>query len=71
MGSTPQDRYGCTETLKEREKEIKTRFGVKRIGLFGSFARGEQREGSCGSRLQKKKEERSLSQWEKISSRAS
>lgn len=32
--------------LKKHEKEIKTRFGVKRIGVFGSFVRGEQKESS-------------------------
>jgi|Deesub1362A_J573_1020465.scaffolds.fasta_scaffold02102_7 hypothetical protein len=32
--------------LKKHEKEIKERFGVKRIGVFGSFARGEQKETS-------------------------
>lgn len=34
------------DTLKEHEEEIKIRFGVKRIGVFGSFVRGEQKEGS-------------------------
>ncbi len=34
------------EVLKKHEKEIKSRFGVKRIGVFGSFVRGEQKEGS-------------------------
>lgn len=33
-------------TLKEHEKFIRQRFGVKRIGIFGSFARGEEREDS-------------------------
>ncbi|MEW5937577.1 MAG: nucleotidyltransferase family protein [Candidatus Thermoplasmatota archaeon] len=32
------------ETLKKHEKEIKDRFGVKKIGVFGSYVRGEQRE---------------------------
>ena len=32
--------------LKERRREIATRFGVKRLGLFGSAARGELREDS-------------------------
>lgn len=31
--------------LEEKRDEIK-RFGVKRIGLFGSYVRGEQREDS-------------------------
>jgi len=32
--------------LSERRDEIKKRFGVVRIGLFGSLARGEERAGS-------------------------
>jgi len=32
--------------LKEHENEIKRRFGVKRIGIFGSHARGEETETS-------------------------
>lgn len=34
------------DILKSHEREIKKRFGVKRIGLFGSFARGEQKDTS-------------------------
>lgn len=34
------------ELLRSHEKKIKKEFGVKRIGVFGSFARGEQRETS-------------------------
>ena len=30
------------ETLKANGNELRTRFSVKRIGLFGSYARGEQ-----------------------------
>ncbi|WP_261788964.1 hypothetical protein [Methanosarcina siciliae] len=30
-------------TLKENEKLIRQKFGVKRIGIFGSFARGEEK----------------------------
>jgi predicted nucleotidyltransferase len=33
-------------TLKEYEKLIRDKFGVKRIGIFGSFSRGEEREDS-------------------------
>lgn len=33
-------------TLKEHVKLIRQKFGVKRIGIFGSFARGEEREDS-------------------------
>ena len=32
--------------LKEHENEIKRRFGVKRIGIFGSHARGAEKETS-------------------------
>jgi uncharacterized protein len=35
-----------TDLLKSHASEIKTCYGVRRIGLFGSFARGEQRESS-------------------------
>jgi len=34
------------ETLRRHEKEIKKRYGVKRIGVFGSYVRGEEREKS-------------------------
>ena len=34
------------DILKKHEKEIRERFGVKRIGVFGSFVRGEQKETS-------------------------
>lgn len=34
------------EILKEHETLIKEKFGVKRIGIFGSFARGEKKVGS-------------------------
>lgn len=33
-------------TLKKHEKFIRQKFGVKKIGIFGSFARGEEREDS-------------------------
>lgn len=33
-------------TLKKHVKFIRQKFGVKRIGIFGSFARGEEREDS-------------------------
>ncbi|MBF0606544.1 MAG: nucleotidyltransferase family protein [Candidatus Magnetobacterium sp. LHC-1] len=29
-------------TLNEHQKELKNRFGITGIGIFGSFARGEQ-----------------------------
>ncbi|MEA2045076.1 MAG: nucleotidyltransferase family protein [Euryarchaeota archaeon] len=34
------------KVLKEHEKKIRVRFDVKRIGIFGSYARGEQKETS-------------------------
>lgn len=34
------------EILKNHEEMIKQKFGVKRIGIFGSFARGEAKVGS-------------------------
>jgi len=34
------------ETLKQHEREIKERYGVRRIGVFGSYVRGEQKEAS-------------------------
>jgi len=34
------------EILKKHESEIKNKFGVEKIGVFGSFARGEGRKGS-------------------------
>ncbi|RJS88887.1 nucleotidyltransferase [Candidatus Bathyarchaeota archaeon] len=34
------------ETLRRHGKEIRERFGVRRIGVFGSYARGDEREGS-------------------------
>ncbi len=32
--------------LREHEPEIKKRFGVREIGIFGSFVRGEERPDS-------------------------
>ncbi len=32
------------EILKNHEAMIKQRYGVKKIGIFGSFARGEEKE---------------------------
>ncbi|RLI30838.1 nucleotidyltransferase [Candidatus Bathyarchaeota archaeon] len=34
------------ETLRRHGKEIRERFSVRRMGVFGSYARGDQREGS-------------------------
>ncbi len=32
--------------LKKHEKELKERYGIKEIGIFGSYVRGEERESS-------------------------
>ena len=40
------ERMDVFKILKDHEQEIKERFDVKRIGVFGSFARGDQRETS-------------------------
>ncbi len=32
--------------LKSHEKEVKRKFGVRKIGIFGSYARGEEKEAS-------------------------
>ena len=34
------------EMLKKHEDEIKEKYNVTKIGVFGSFARGEGKEGS-------------------------
>lgn len=34
------------EILREHENGIKSRYHVRQIGVFGSFARGEEKEGS-------------------------
>ncbi|RQW77536.1 MAG: nucleotidyltransferase [Methanothrix sp.] len=34
------------DILRRRDREIKERFHVKKIGLFGSFARGDEKESS-------------------------
>ncbi len=32
------------QALREHKEALRWRYGVKRIGVFGSYARGEQRE---------------------------
>ncbi len=32
--------------LKEHEKELKEKYGLKEIGIFGSYLRGEAKKGS-------------------------
>ncbi len=34
------------EILKKNEDIIKQKYGIRKIGVFGSFARGEEKEGS-------------------------
>ena len=34
------------KVLKAHEKELREKFGVKSIGIFGSFVRGEQKKDS-------------------------
>jgi predicted nucleotidyltransferase len=34
------------DVLRSHEQEIKERFAIRRIGLFGSFVRGEEKETS-------------------------
>ncbi len=34
------------EVLQAHKEELRKRYGVKRIGVFGSYSRGEQREDS-------------------------
>jgi hypothetical protein len=40
------DRMNAVEVLKKNESQIKQTYRVKLIGVFGSFARGEEAEGS-------------------------
>jgi len=37
---------GVIDILREHEREIRERYGVKRIGVFGSYVRGEEKETS-------------------------
>jgi predicted nucleotidyltransferase len=34
------------QILKEHKTELKTRYGIKEIGIFGSYIRGEDKHGS-------------------------
>jgi uncharacterized protein len=40
------DKINIMEFLKDHENEIKENFSVKRIGLFGSYAKGEETDES-------------------------
>ncbi len=33
-------------TLKNHENELKEKYGVKELGVFGSYVRGDEKEGS-------------------------
>jgi predicted nucleotidyltransferase len=35
---------GITEILKKHEKELKERYGIKKIGIFGSYLRTEAKK---------------------------
>ena len=37
---------GILETLRSRHEYLASEFGVRRIGVFGSYARGDQNEAS-------------------------
>ena len=38
--------YDIKTALKGRKKELYDRYSVKKVGVFGSYAHGEQRRGS-------------------------
>ena len=40
------DPMDVISTIKDNRRTIRRRFGVRRIGVFGSYARGEEREAS-------------------------
>ncbi|MDM7935025.1 MAG: nucleotidyltransferase family protein [Methanothrix sp.] len=37
---------GIREIIKKHKKELNERYGVREIGIFGSFVRGEEKEDS-------------------------
>jgi len=37
---------GITDILKKHEKELKERYGIKKIGIFGSYLRAEAKKES-------------------------
>lgn len=41
-----QTKESILEYLRNHKEELKERYGVERMALFGSFARGEAKEGS-------------------------
>jgi len=46
MNTHPLTREEVLQELRLRKPELEKRFGVSRVGLFGSVARGEIRDGS-------------------------
>ena len=44
--SKPINFEEIVKILKEHKEELRRRYGVAEIGIFGSYVRGEQREGS-------------------------
>jgi predicted nucleotidyltransferase len=42
----PQTANECVELLKSYKKENASKYGIERMGIFGSVARGEQKEDS-------------------------
>jgi hypothetical protein len=46
MKERPLTRERILDELRRLKPELQTRFGVVRLGLFGSFARNEARDGS-------------------------
>lgn len=45
-GESPAQAQRFAEILRERRDELSQRYGVKTLGIFGSYARGEQRRHS-------------------------
>ncbi len=43
---TKETKQEIVSILKERKEELKEKYKVKRIGVFGSFSRGEERKDS-------------------------
>lgn len=46
MGQAVKDIEEATEILREHKAEVVQKYRVRKIGIFGSFARGEQKRQS-------------------------
>lgn len=46
MGKRKPNLEEIINTLREQKEILKERYGLKEIGLFGSYVRGEQKRGS-------------------------